>query len=414
MEELWARLERLVALGGPLLIVLVAVTALAALWLTRVLGVRVVRFFVKRSPTRWDDMILEHGVIERLAWLSPGLVIRAFAEPLPGETATIHRIVFGYLLVILLSSVFRLLSAVQAIYESFHFSGSRPIKGYVQIVKIFLVIAGGLIVLATLLDESPWVFISGLGAATAVLLLVFRDTILSFIASLQIAAADLVRIGDWITVSKYGADGDVVDIALHTIKVQNWDKTISVIPTYALIEGGFKNWRGMTESGGRRIARAIAIDQSSVRFLSPDLRERLNKVKLLTEYIESRTREIEAWNQAHDIDASSPMNGRRMTNIGTLRIYLTNYLRHHPSIHKEMTLMVRQLEPSEAGLPIQLYCFTNTTQWTEYERIQADIFDHVLAILPEFGLLPFQKPSGGDVARLAQVIGSERAQSPVG
>lgn len=401
MDELLPAYQRFVDQGGPLLALFVIGTALLALWMTRFVALRLVSFFVKKSPTRWDDIILQHGVLERLAWVTPGFVVRAFAEPLPAETSTIQRLVSGYILVVLISAVFRLLSAIQAIYETLPFSKDRPIKGYVQIVKLFLFIAGALVVLATLLDQSPWVFISGLGAATAVLLLVFRDTILSFVASLQIASADLVRIGDWITVSKYGADGDVIDIALHTIKVQNWDKTITTIPTYALIEGSFKNWRGMRESGGRRIARAVAIDQSSVRFLNPELCERLKKVHLLREYIETRSAEIARWNEENRVDPSSLVNGRRMTNLGTFRVYLTNYLRNHPSVHQGMTLMVRQLEPSEAGLPLQVYCFTNTTQWTEYERIQADIFDHVLAVLPEFGLLPFQKPSGGDLARLA-------------
>lgn len=406
MEDLAGAYQRFVGQGGALLALFVAAAALISLWVTRFFALGVVRFFVKKSPTRWDDIVLQHGVLERLAWVVPGFVVRAFAEPLPADTATVQRLVHGYILVVLISALFRLLSAVQAIYETLPFAKDRPIKGYVQIVKLFLFIAGGLVVLATLMDQSPWVFISGLGAATAVLLLVFRDTILSFVASLQIASADLVRIGDWITVSKYGADGDVIDIALHTIKVQNWDKTITTIPTYALVEGSFKNWRGMTESGGRRIARAIALDQSSVRFLDGERLERLRRIHLLRDYIETRSAEIERWNQEHQVDASSLANGRRMTNVGTFRVYLTNYLRSHPSIHQGMTLMVRQLEPSEAGLPMQIYCFTNTTLWTEYERIQADIFDHVLAVLPEFGLLPFQKPSGGDLQRLGEKMGA--------
>lgn len=406
MPELVSAFQRFVDHGGPWLVLFVTAAALVSLWVTRFFALRVVRFFVKKSPTRWDDIILQHGVLERLAWVVPGFVVRAFAEPLPTDTATVQRLVHGYTLVILISALFRLLSAVQAIYQTLPYAKDRPIKGYLQILKLFLFIAGGLVVLATLLDQSPWVFISGLGAATAVLLLVFRDTILSFVASLQIASADLVRLGDWITVSKYGADGDVIDIALHTIKVQNWDKTITTIPTYALVEGSFKNWRGMTESGGRRIARAIALDQSSVRFLDAAMTERLKKIKLLTEYIETRSAEIERWNREHQVAPESPVNGRRMTNVGTFRVYLTNYLRSHPSIHQGMTLMVRQLEPSEAGLPMQIYCFTNTTQWVEYERIQADIFDHVLAVLPEFGLLPFQKPSGGDLQRLGEKMGA--------
>jgi len=258
------------------------------------------------------------------------------------------------------------------------------------------------VVVSLLADQSPVVFLSGLGALTAVLMLVFRDTILSLVASLQIMSNDMIRIGDWVSMPQANADGDVIDIALHTVKVQNWDKTITTIPTYKFISESFKNWRGMSESGGRRIKRPLAIDLSSVRFLTSDEIDRFAKSELLHDYMERKLEELARY--AEEKKALGPdiqPLERTLTNIGTFRAYVLEYLKSSPKIHKDMTLLVRQLAPTPQGLPIEIYCFTNDTAWAHYEGIQSDIFDHLIAILPEFGLEAFQEPAGRDFARLA-------------
>jgi miniconductance mechanosensitive channel len=261
------------------------------------------------------------------------------------------------------------------------------------------------LIIAVLIDRSPLILLSGLGAIAAVLMLVFQDTLLSLVASVQISSSDMVRVGDWIEMPQLNADGDVIDIALHTVKVQNWDKTITTLPTRRLITDPFKNWRGMHESGGRRIKRSLYLDQNSICFLSDDEQERLGRFKLLEDYLSRKNQEISNWNSALGEKAKEMVNTRRITNIGTFRAYVEHYLRSHPGIHQNMTLLVRQLSPTPEGLPLEIYCFTSTTKWAEYESIQSDIFDHLLAILPEFMLQVFQNPSGTDVRGLL-------AQSP--
>jgi len=263
-------------------------------------------------------------------------------------------------------------------------------------VRIFIFVFLGIIALATLMDRSPWLLLSGLGAMTAVLLLIFRDTILGLVASVQLSSNDMVRIGDWIEMPKYGADGDVVDVTLHTVKVRNWDKTITSIPAYQLISDSFKNWRGMSESGGRRIKRAIDIDMTSVRFCDAEMLARFEKFQLITNYVQQRRQEIADYNQAHSIDTSYLINGRHMTNLGTFRAYLVAYLRSHPKIHQDMTFLIRQLPPTATGLPMEIYVFSNDQEWANYEAIQADIFDHVVSVVPLFDLRVFQSPSGYD------------------
>jgi miniconductance mechanosensitive channel len=267
----------------------------------------------------------------------------------------------------------------------------------VQVAKILIFVVGIILVIAKLLDQSPVILLSGFGAMTAVLLLLFKDSILGLVAGIQLATNDMVRIGDWIEMPKYGADGDVVEISLHTVKVENWDRTITAIPSYALVSDSFKNWRGMQTSGGRRIKRSIYIDKTSVSFCTEEMVERFKKIQFLTDYISGKQKEIQEYNTGHCIDTSEPVNGRQITNIGTLRAYIENYLRNHPKIHKGMTMMVRQLQPTENGLPLEIYAFTNDTNWVNYEAIQADIFDHILSVIPSFGLRVFQAPSGHDM-----------------
>jgi len=281
-------------------------------------------------------------------------------------------------------------------------SRSRPIKGYVQVVKIAIYFGAAILMIAVLIEQSPLLLLSGLGAMAAVLMLVFKDTILSLVASVQLSSNDMLRVGDWIEMPGMNADGDVVDIALHTVKIRNFDKTITTIPTHRLIADSFRNWRGMNESGGRRIKRALVVDQNSIRFLDDKETDDLKRFRLLDDYLARKQEEIAEWNR-HELSSDcDTINARRITNIGTLRAYVIAYLKSHPRIAGAgFTLMVRQLPPGPQGLPLEIYCFTDTVEWPQYEAIQADIFDHMLAILPEFGLRTFQHPSGQDFAQLA-------------
>ncbi len=281
-------------------------------------------------------------------------------------------------------------------------SRSRPIKGYVQVVKIAIYFGAAILMIAVLIEQSPLPLLSGLGAMAAVLMLVFKDTILSLVASVQLSSNDMLRVGDWIEMPGMNADGDVVDIALHTVKIRNFDKTITTIPTHRLIADSFRNWRGMNESGGRRIKRALVVDQNSIRFLDDKETDDLKRFRLLDDYLARKQEEIAEWNR-HELSSDcDTINARRITNIGTLRAYVIAYLKSHPRIAGAgFTLMVRQLPPGPQGLPLEIYCFTDTVEWPQYEAIQADIFDHMLAILPEFGLRIFQHPSGQDFAQLA-------------
>jgi len=289
------------------------------------------------------------------------------------------------------------LDTVNMLYQRRSDARIHPIKGYLQVVKIGLYAIATILIIATLIDRSPLILLSGLGAMAAVLMLIFQDTLLSLVASVQITSNDLIRVGDWVEMPQLNADGDVIDIALHTVKVQNWDKTITSIPTKRFISDSFKNWRGMQESGGRRIKRSLYLDQQSVHFLDAEERKRLYRFNLLEEYLVNKRKEIDEWNAKLAERGQEPVNTRRVTNIGTFRAYVERYLRSHPGVHQRMTLLVRQLSPTADGLPLEIYCFTNTVAWAEYEAIQSDIFDHLLAILPEFGLRVFQHPSGGDM-----------------
>ena len=279
-----------------------------------------------------------------------------------------------------------------------------PLKGIVQSLKIIGAIAVVIFIVSVLIGQSPVILISGLGAMTAVLMLIFKDPILGLVAGIQLSANNMLSIGDWLEMPKYNADGAVIDIGLTTVKVRNWDNTVTTIPTYALISDSFKNWRAMSESGGRRIKRAIHIDVNSIKFISESQMQRLTKSRLLSQYILEKSREVEAYNQSRSEDLSSALNGRRLTNIGTFRAYLEVYLRNHPHIHRNMTLLVRQLAPGTTGVPIEIYAFTTTVVWAEYESIQSDLFDHIFAVVSEFDLRVFQEPTGYDMSALRQAV----------
>jgi miniconductance mechanosensitive channel len=406
MEADWIETLRSHPLAGPALgIALLVVACWLAQWLTRRVLVVLIERLILRSQTDWDDVLHEQKVLERLAGVVPAVVAWYGIAWVPGigETAeaVVGRVAFAAILVVISRSLLALVTAVNEIYSRDPENASRPIKGYIQVVQILVSIITAVLVLATLLDRSPLIFLSGLGAMTAVILLIFRDTILSLVASVQITGNDMVRVGDWIEMPQYGADGDVIDVALHTVKVQNWDKTITTIPTHKLIADSFKNWRFMTLSGGRRIKRAVHVDLASVRFLGDAETERFAGSALLGEYLRERREAIEADLARGDRDPTVDPDVRRLTNLGTFRIYMDRYLRAHPQIHLGMTLMVRQLASGENGVPLEVYCFTRTTDWDEYEGIQADLFDHFMAIAPQFGLRLFQNPTGADFARLA-------------
>ena len=383
----------------------VLASALAAYMVVRWVVVKMVHFTLHRTKNQWDDALSHRRVFHCLSYLAPILVLYWGKGYIPLDPDLTTRLLRALFWLVLLLTADRFLSSALDIYNTFPISRKRPLKGYVQIVKIFLYICGLAVVVCTLFDQSPWGLLSGIGALTALILFIFKDTILSFIASLQIVANDLVRVGDWIEAPQFGADGDVMEIALHTIKVRNWDKTITTIPTYKLVEGSFKNWRGMTMAGGRRIKRALLIDQTSVRFLDQELIERLSRIQILRPYIQEKLRELEEHNRRHRIDPSCPVNGRRLTNLGTFRHYCVEYLRRHPGIRQDMTFLVRQLAPTPDGLPLEIYVFTNDTRWAVHEAIQADIFDHLLASIGEFDLRIYQRPSGRDLALLAQGAG---------
>ena len=382
---------------------------LLAAWLadfvTRRILLRVLSRLVRASQATWDDALLDRGVIRRMAHVVPALVIYlgigAVPEVIDEVVRVTRNVALAYMVLTLALALANLLGTINQLYEqrSPDRARARPIKGYVQVAQLVIYLLSAIIMVAVLIERSPLLLLSGLGALTAVLLLVFRDTLLSLVAGIQISSHDMLRVGDWIQMPSLGADGDVVDIALHTVKVQNFDKTITSIPTYRLISESFKNWRGMSESGGRRIKRALLLDQHSARFLREDEIGRLGRFALIRDYLEHKRGEIRRWNEQLREDGVEAVNTRRLTNLGTFRAYCEAYVRHHPKIHQNMTVMVRQLAPTPTGLPLELYCFTNTTAWAEYETIQADIFDHLLSILSEFDLQLFQEPGSADLRR---------------
>ena len=391
-------LSTAIAVVGMLVLSLLAAVIAKRLilnWVTQI---------IERTKTKWDDYLLERKVFSRISYLAPAIVIALLNsivfEGYPGWIGFIDSIVALYLILVFLLVVDAVLNAVVDIYRTFPISKEIPIKAFTQVAKIIVFFIGGILVLASLLDQSPIVLLSGLGAFAAVLMLVFKDSILGFVAGIQLVANKMIARGDWIEMPSYGADGDVLEVTLTTVKVQNWDKTITTIPTYALISDSFKNWRGMNESGGRRIKRAISLDMSSVKFCTEEMLQKFAKIQYISKYIEDKKSEVAKHNREHNIEETSFVNGRHLTNIGTFRAYVIAYLKNHPKIHQNMTFLVRQLPPSPQGLPIEIYVFSNDQDWVNYEGIQSDIFDHILAVIPEFELRVFQEPTGQDLQHL--------------
>ena len=398
-------------------------TAISSYFLMRAVIVPLISRWVAESKNKIDDMLLDPQLLHRTCLLAPFIVIYllvsgtdhvpdALAGYLPavfrsndlGSTwwAPLERINEALIVLLVTLAASAAINSFNSVYQTFEIARQRPLKGYLQIVKLLAFAFGAVIIIAILTGQSVGYFVTGLGAMTAVLLLVFKDTILSLVASIQLTQNDMVRVGDWIEIPGAGVDGDVIDVALHTVKIQNWDKTIATVPTAQLIQKSFRNWRGMSESGGRRIKRSLSIDMSTIRFLEEDEIERFSRFSPLKQYMESKLDELDSHNKENDPGSALTWDPRRLTNIGTLRAYIIQYLRDNKRLHQEgMTLLVRQLQPGSQGLPIEIYCFANDTAWANYEDIQADIFDHLLSKLPEFGLKVFQEPSSSDFKSLA-------------
>ncbi len=410
--DLWGTLDQHPMLHAALGLAVLLLISLLIGRLARFLILHATRLLARQPALRWLDDLRHNKVFHRLAQTTPSLVIQFGLKLVPelSETAQhfLGNVALAFTLLFMTMALSCLLDGLLDIYARTEHARTRSIKGYVQLAKMMLWIFALIVIVATLIDRSPLLLLSGLGAMSAVLLLVYKDTLLSFVASVQLTSNDMLRVGDWIEMPQVGADGDVVDITLHTVKVQNFDKTIVSIPTWRLMSESFKNWRGMQQSGGRRIKRSLFIDASGVRFIRDDEEEKLSQVHLLTDYMGRKKAELKAWNEAQGNVAAMSANRRRMTNIGTFRAYALAYLKSHPEIQPNMTCMVRQMQTTAQGIPLEIYCFTRTTVWADYERIQGDIFDYLLAVLPEFGLSLYQQPSGGDLRAglLPAVLGS--------
>jgi miniconductance mechanosensitive channel len=385
-------------------LVIIALFSWIADKVARKVIIRSLRTLAKRTKTQWDDIILEKKVFNRLAHVVTTIIayslISIVMKDFPQGLIFIRALLRIYIIIMIVLALDAFINSLHAIYQSSKIATDRPIKGYIQVVKIIIYFVAIILILAIILNKKPTALFAGLGAMAAVLMLVFKDTILGFVASIQLSANDMVKIGDWISMPSHGADGDVLEVTLNTVKVQNWDKTISTIPTYALVSESFSNWRGMEESGGRRIKRHINIDMKTVKFCSPEMLGKFRKIQYIQSYIDKKEAEIESYNKAHNVDQSITVNGRRMTNFGTFRYYLEEYLKNHSKIHNNMTMLVRHLQPTEKGIPLEVYVFSNDQEWATYEAIQADIFDHILAVLPEFELSVYQSPTGEDFKRI--------------
>ncbi len=369
---------------------------------------KTIYIFIERSESKRDDILIKNKVFKRLCLLVPAYLIRfnieAAVPSFPVLSSTIILFTKIYEVFVYSRVIDAILSTLNDIYDTYEISKSKPIKGFIQVLKTIIYIVCFLLIIAILTNKELSNILIGLGTLSAVLMLVFKDPILGFVGGLQLTINDMLRIGDWIVMEKSKADGEVLEIGLTTVKVQNWDMTITTIPTYSLISDSFTNWRGMVNSGGRRIARSFVIDIDTVKFCTPEMLERFKKYQLVSQYIIDKEKEIEEYNKANNIDDSNLVNGRRQTNLGIFRAYLNSYLANCPYVNKDMTFMVRQLSPTETGVPIQIYAFSSNKAWVSYENIQSDIFDHVFAVVTMFDLKIYQKPSSNSLAVLPEIL----------
>lgn len=395
------------AMAAAVGLVVVLVGSAVGYYLTKRLLTSAVARAARRTDMAWDDALLEHKVVHRVADYVPVVIVYALAPVvLPGE-AVVEVVQRGALIasvIVAAALANALLSVASDMYGATAAAREFPIRGPVQVARLAIFLVSGLLVVAVLLDRSPLVLLTGLGALSAVFMLVFRDPILGFVAGIQLSSNRMLAPGDWIEMPKYDADGDVMEVGLTTVKVRNWDKTITSIPTYALISESFRNWRGMEESGGRRIKRSLLLDIRTVRFCTPEMLDRYARIERVADHVRAKRREVREHNSAHGVDVAVPVNGRRLTNIGTFRAYIEAYLRNHPMINQDMTVLVRQLAPTTHGVPIEAYAFCSDTTWARYEAVQADIFDHLVAAAPAFDLALYQQPSGHDLDTLEAVL----------
>jgi len=390
---------------------IVLVLGVIIYYITKYIIIRVIKRIALKTASNWDDALLEHKVFQRMVLLIPGIFIYqsipVTVDGFPGFIAAALKLTHLYIIIVFLLIINAFLNAVYAMYQKSELARFHPLKGYMQIGKIIVSIVVFLLILSLLFNQSPLYLLTGLGAFSAVLLLIFKDPILGFVGGIQLSANDMVRQGDWISMPNSGAEGTVLEISLTTVKVQNFDNTISTLPTYSLVSESFQNFRGMEDSGVRRLKRSISIDMSSVKFCTREMLDRFRKITILRDYIDRTEAELEKYNSENDIDNSVFVNGRRQTNIGVFRAYLEEYLAHHPRVDKKSDLLVRQLQPNSAGIPIEVYAFTFETGFIRYEKVQSDIFDHLLAIVPQFELRVFQSPTGEDL-RQSKAVDFER------
>ena len=390
-------------------VIIIVLSIIIISWLsdfiTKQILLTVLRRIIRRTKTAWDDALLEQRVFHKIAHIVPAIVVYSTIEyAFPNSIVLVNiitKLASIYIVFVIVQSINALLNGVNLIYS--RTTGEKKgtsIKSYIQVLKIAFYVIAAIIALSLLLNKNVGYFLTGMGAMAAVLLLIFQDTILGLVAGVQISGNDMLRIGDWISMPARNADGVVTDISLHTVKVQNWDKTIATIPTYALVKESYNNWRGMEESGVRRICRSLHLDMNSVHFCTSEELKKFSKIHRIKDYIANKEQELKEFNEKNNIDGSVVVNGRRQTNLGVFRKYLEFYLRNNPNISEDMTLMVRQLEPTETGIPMQIYVFSKVQAWVDYEGIQSDIFDHILSVVPEFNLRVFQNPTGADFSKL--------------
>ena len=379
---------------------ILAVLSILAFWITERIIIKLLSKMFQKTSTQMDDILIKRNVFKRLTYVVPALIFYNFAYAAPQFTTMIQRASLTLMAIAGLLVINSFLNALRDIYKQTKYHERLDINSYLQITKLIINILGSVVIVGIIINKDTTLLLSGLGVMTGFIMLIFKDTILSLLASLQISSNDLFKVGDWIEAPQFGADGDVIDIALHTVKIQNWDKTLSVIPTHKLIDSTFRNWRFMSASGGRRIKRSLFIDMNSISFCSPETLDKFKNIEILRDYIDKRQKEVAEHNAANNVETTEVINGRRLTNIGTFRKYIEAYLHNNSKIHNEMTFLIRQLEPTEKGLPIQIYVFSNDIDWIRYEGIQSDIFDHLLAVIPEFGLKIFQSPTGADFGKL--------------
>ncbi|OCB75524.1 mechanosensitive ion channel family protein [Flavobacterium crassostreae] len=391
-------------LSLPLLLLGLFIACFVTWYLTKKIIVNAIHRLFLKTKTTWDDILIEKKIFDKLAYIIPAVLVIFLVPILLAKYAAVSGYVVTLAKILILFVIIRtinaMLSVLNEILSQSHIFKDKPISSYIQVLNILVYFVGGILVLSLLLGKSPFYFLGAMGAMTAVLLLIFKDTILGFVASIQMSVYDMVRVGDWIAMPKYDADGDVMSINLSTVKVQNWDKTITTIPTYAFINDSFKNWRGMSNSGGRRIKRAIYLKVSSFEFCDQKMLDRFKQYTLIRDYIIKKENEIDTINNALMQNQTNIVNTKSLTNIGVFRVYAENYILANPHINTEMTTMVRQLDPTSKGLPLEIYCFSYEKEWEKYEQIKSDIFDHLLTIISQFELEVFEEPTGKDFVHL--------------